>query len=321
MNKNQFANECMTSQDKIKTYILKLPKNFCIYDQTLTADTIKFISNLSDIGITKNSLIRIDFSNVQSITAAASVLLFSEISRVRALSVNGFNTIKIISPSNGEIRAHLNSMGFMRAINIDMERFPDSLWKGNTNFISGNNPKEDFTKVTNLIKDMYSIKKLPHKLSASISETLLNVLHHAYLPMQIGTTVFKVPEFVNHRWWSCFQVYKVEEISVLKCVILDRGQGICSTISPPYHMQLKGNNPLEALMLAMKTGISRTRNPERGKGSEDIRMPVDLTQNERDFISILSHNVSYTLLGNSQPSFDFLKDRIPGTVVEWQLEF
>lgn len=292
----------------------------CIYDQNCIKDTLNLIHSLNFHSLVEHSFVTLNFDKLETITAAASVLLFSEINRIRALSIHGFQALKIKSSSSRKGSVSLNSMGFLRAINIDIAKYPDTIWKGNSKFLTGTNPEEDLKKIAGLMCNLFELKKLPFKLSAAISETLLNIKHHAYLPINIEGKLYYPPDFMINRWWLCFNIFKTNNKNILKCVILDRGQGITNTIKDTLPNTLKVTED-QCFIHAMKTGVTRTQNQERGKGSEDIKMPIDITKNERDFLSIMSHTVTYTILGEHTPSCNSSSHVIPGTIVEWQLEF
>jgi hypothetical protein len=60
---------------------LRAPKILCVYDPKKESATLKFITQIANAVFKARTKIHLDFSATEQITAAASVLLFAEITR------------------------------------------------------------------------------------------------------------------------------------------------------------------------------------------------------------------------------------------------
>ncbi|TMP49493.1 hypothetical protein CWB79_20245 [Pseudoalteromonas sp. S1649] len=256
----------------------------------------------------------LDLSQLEFISAAASVLFLSTVQRARYYgpNSNGRLNVVVIEPKDPVIKGLLSSTGLLAALSCFRDKDFEQLFLTGSNYLTGNIPKKDAKRLSEHICKKYKLDKLPNRLSTAIDEGLLNVLHHAYSD--------KTHSFMKSRWWACAQVVEDEnKRKHLQCIILDRGVGVASSIAKGYPDKLNMNLDSAAIQFAMQEGVTSTGKDGRGLGSEDMKHPIELSC-ENDFLCIYSHKGEVKFDKQNVTVLQHL-DTVSSTIIEWSLEF
>jgi hypothetical protein len=286
------------------------PPNLCFYKKGVRENTIRFFNAIETYPKSKQHFVKIDFSDLEYITAAAVTYLFALFTGTQLYISNNYYSYKL--PKNKETKDLFINSGLHSALKAGGTNKIKKLWK-NSPFICGNN--QDASKFVNILKKRSNVSPLPTNLSSAIRETFLNINHHAY---------FGPSNLVLITWWCYFYTGKDNHGNFLSAVIVDRGMGIPDSIKRAfinYHHQRDS----KCLEYAMQAKVSSTKENGRGKGSENIKKPVvlnNLTSN--DSLMIMSGEGCYiysqeNLIENIEVIE--MKNRYKGTLVEWKLYY
>jgi len=300
--------------ETIKVHVCVSPRNLCIYEDQLRDETLNFLHECDKQIFFNDNAICVDLRKLEYITAAASVLLFSTISRAKFCGPYQFasTNVTVLFPIDKKIKRNFRQWGFNRALRCKSIPELDSLFNENGFYITGSDPKLDGKKISDFICTKYEITKLPNRLSSAIQEGLLNILHHAYDE--------PVHNFMRNRWWCVFAVVENNSKRYLQCIILDRGKGIKKNILGAFPLiQTQAGSEGFYIGYAMNKDISSTHSVGRGQGSEDLKHPVMLRDND-DYLSVLSHRGGFTQDSNSKDEMEYSKS-VGGTIIEWRLAF
>lgn len=167
------------------------------------------------------------------------------------------------------------------------------------------------------------ISALPTKLTTALRETFLNINHHAYN----GPS-----NKVRITWW-CYHFTSTDKNGkYLVAIIIDRGMGIVNQIRrafPEYRAKIARpgsslyvKDDSECIEYAMQESVTSTLENGRGKGSEDIKKPVTL--NNDDILYIMSNQGCYrykTVNQKEEIKLINFENDFKGTLVEWKLYF
>ncbi|KZZ41706.1 MAG: hypothetical protein MK185_04615 [Saccharospirillaceae bacterium] len=273
--------------------LVKFPNKLCIYSPEYREHCIL---NLELIRVLagQRELIWIDLSLVQEITASGALALFAQITSVKineALKAD----IHIIGPKNvGAKRLFLRS-GLTKAIEVNDKKQLEKLWKSDSKFQSGFNPDKHLEPTLEKIENTI---RLPYKLKEAIQEAVLNIKQHAYS---------EAPGVVP-RWWH--YAYTDHSNNRFVFAICDRGISIPGKLSA---LQLSDADAIEE---AMKQGVSSTGDPWRGKGSNDIKKPIQTAQTDK--LLVLSRLGLYEYNLDAIPvKKTILKNQFNGTLIAW----
>lgn len=300
--------------DFIKPICVTSPSSICLYSKELRSETLVFLNKCDQVIFKSRVPLLLDLSNLEFISAAASVLFLSTVQRARYYGPhsNGRLNVVILEPKDPVIKGLFSTTGLLSALNCHRDKDFEQLFLTGSNYLTGNIPKKDSKRLSGHICKKYNLDKLPNRLSTAIDEGLLNVLHHAYND--------DTHPFMRSRWWACAQVVEDENKQKhLQCIILDRGVGVASSISKGYPDKLNMNVDSAAIQFAMEEGITSTGKDGRGQGSEDMKHPIELSC-ENDFLCISSHKGEVKFDKHDVMVLQHL-DTVSSTIIEWSLEF
>lgn len=308
-----------SKKSKIKKYRIICPKTLCLYGEDSLIGTIEFFEAIAKFPGDKNIQIEIDMTDVLYISAAAITKLFNSVAS-RQLSV-AFSHVVVRLPKDKSIRALLRDNGFVKAVSQGGLKKLNSLWEV-SNFVCGN--QKDVVRFLNKIKALSKRAALPNKLGVAIKESLINVNHHAY------TGVGSKPEMI---WW-CYIYVGVDDENrqYLATVITDNGIGIPNTIRPVLtdgKIIFKGKYlhcDGYCINQAMQESVTSTMESGRGKGSVDIKKPVQVASEiGQHHLLVISGFGKYTFevdeKGIALEEYSKMDSAYSGTLIEWFLYF
>lgn len=294
------------------------PQVVCFYTSEDFYYTIKFFQKLASVDRDPRIQIVIDMGDVKFISAAAITKFFSFVAE-RQYSVSPSHVL-VKLPRDKDILDVLRNNGFVKAVFQGGRKKLESLWDS-SNFVCGN--QTHVKQFISKIKTLSRRDKLPDKLGIAIKESLINVNHHAYNPQS-------KPHFT---WWSYIYVGEDKGGQYLATVISDNGKGIPNSIRPaiPEGLNINSRNKYahgdgHCIKRAMERSVTSTFELGRGKGSEDIKKPVQVTSKiGQHHLLVISGRGKYTYevneLGEAVEEFMELESHYDGTLIEWFLYF
>jgi anti-sigma regulatory factor (Ser/Thr protein kinase)/anti-anti-sigma regulatory factor len=298
------------------TKVITSPTYLCLYNELHYDVVLSFLNKIDSTEFLRDKPTIIDLSGVEYVSAAAVTALFTNIA-TKQLTVRP-NCFKVMLPENKEIKKLLRNTGFIKAINPGGKSKLEKLWSS-TNFLCGD--ESNTSDYVQKIKDHSGREQLPAKLATAIRETFLNIAHHAYKKYQQKPPV---------HWWSYFQLGEDEHGEFLTTVIVDTGQSIPSSISPIVHGAIFKRTPIVDdsgyILYAMQESVTSTKIFGRGKGSTDMKKPVEKESSlgtERLFIvsRFGRYHYSNNDSGKIEESNSVMASPFMGTLIEWKLYF
>lgn len=267
------------------------PEVLCVYGEKYRDDFLAMIKTIDNVA--KNySKILIDLTFVQSFSASGAVALFSVITSNQI--VTGFDDLFVFKmPTKQSTRNLVYRSGLWDAIRPGGKRKLDRLWDTNSKFRSGFDPDKHLEPMI----DSLDLSVVPKRLKEAINEAVLNIVQHAYA--ETGS----IP-----RWWQ-YAAFNSDKSQFI-FVICDRGLTIPRSLKTVY------GNDSSIIERAMTSGVSSTGLNWRGKGSDNIKKPVE--KDENDILIVLSRYGLYKYGSqNAIPECADIPTPFPGTLVAW----
>lgn len=284
------------------------PEYIDIYKDENRYSTLCFINSISHLIFRFNLSIHINFSNLKGMSAAASVMLFSEITTSQIITKQP-NVITFTQPSDKNAKAIFSDFDFYKAIRPGTIKKVNRLLKDDCFFQSGIAPvKHAKSAINSLKKNGLKVEKPEAKIfQASILEAMSNVRHHSYSDNVADE---------NRRWWQF--TYFDHNNSSLHFVIYDSGMGIPKTMGKTCP---DGLNDGEKIEYALTLGVSsKVDEPGRGKGSREILKTYD--KNDDSSLLIYSgHGIYYKDKEDGTKIVEEGSYEIKGTIIEWQIPY
>lgn len=287
---------------------IKIADTLCIYSQEDRDYTLNVMKNISGFAVNERIPVHLDLRSCKEITLGAMVMLFAEISRARLAT--GFNEIiKILYPSEDtELREMLSGVGWEKATNTPYQQL-DNLVEQNEYFQSNNNPNLATQAVYKLLTSQGLELDLPEvkMFTRGVTEAMLNVINHAYEHEADATNG------IGRRWWQACYVGNDTENNqkTMLFIIYDLGQGVLKSLPKEDN-----ESYTEHIERAMSYGVTRTGDPKRGKGFEDIKNAAYIRR--KSTLLVGTNNVFYMKWRNRTHAEE-CKMPFFGTVVQWQI--
>lgn len=266
----------------------------------------------------------IDFSKVETFTAAAVLYLVSVVNRCQLCA----NTRGVSPDFSLDFRfkddqqlMNLRDAGLWDAIKPGGLGKLKELAKDRKNpFYSGNKPRKDYESALDKYFAM-GFDVVPAKLSSAVQEAYLNIMHHSYDPAMTPYNI-GYPQTLDQRSW--FYTYLKEQTGQIVFLLLDRGCGIPvkvgAAIGQDQTYRLGGSIPFGAMIeKAMEQGFTTTGLPGRGRGSKNIRRPIEIKTNG-DTLLIYSGKGSCLYKDHQVVYSRWMTQDFNGTLLEWALE-
>ncbi|QYJ72427.1 hypothetical protein K0H59_05050 [Shewanella sp. FJAT-51649] len=296
---------------------IESPQHLCVYliNQS-SIDTVKktlnFFTIISNVCLVKGRELHIDFSKLQFFSAAASVLLFAEITRVQ-LVTNNHDVITFTLPESGPVLRLFRNSGLNKAISAGADRKLNSLFNDNNPYQSGKDPNKFLIPAIMHLNDQGLEWSRPQSriISKGIQEAMLNVLHHAYENIPDNKSG------IGQRWWQLSLLDKEEK--TVTFIIYDKGMSIPKSIAEKLPANI--STDAEAIEFAFQKGVTRCINePTRGKGSEDIKDVTTVKDNSK--LLVYSGNGMYYIDREGGETLKLtLPANINGTMIEWLIPY
>ncbi|MCS6153651.1 ATP-binding protein [Shewanella baltica] len=294
---------------------IQAPVEMCLYsilegNIEVARSTLNFLSTIADVTLLQHGYLHLDFSLVTKITAAASVLIFAEITRAQ-LATNQSDVITFSLPKSLEQAKLFKASGLYKAIMPGTSRKLIKLFDDNHSYQSGVDPNKFLVStLLNLHNNGLELTTPEAKLiSKGIQEAMLNVIHHAYFENQdqrLG---------IGSRWWQLVHCDPREKRVTF--IIYDKGASIPSTIRPSSSVNL---SDADAIEYAYTKGVTRLVGTTRGKGSEDIKDAAKVK--DKSTLIVMSGRGMYFIDNGSGNGLKSpLPHNINGTLIEWSIPY
>jgi len=280
--------------------IIDAPNVLCMYSPL---ERHNFYSFLRTIDLASSeclhdgryTTLKIDFSDCTYMSASGALALFSTISE-NQLNPKLTHLIAFELPKDDKLRNLFQKSGFWTAIKPGGNRKLNKLWNTDCPFQCGINADDHLEPALEKLEKF----NLPLHLKEAIQEAVLNIMQHAYLPNK-----------KQKRWWQ-YATYNRSK-SKFVFVICDRG------VTIPYHFPNQLGGDSSALAHAMTKGVSSTKLGWRGKGSGNLKKPVE--NDDKDELIIVSRQALYKYTSN-ETIHELSELTLPynGTLIAWSFD-
>lgn len=306
--------------------VITAPQRICIYEDAHTLNTYKFLDEIQSLVVSQDKNVILDLSQVEWVTAAASVLLFATVNSSQ-LRTNNPNVIRCVFPkadSNKSGHRCIVKTGLSVALSAGTETRLLDLTKAGRYYQSSVNAFQMreptlrlLTRQTELKQDQLDL------LVTGVGEAMLNVGHHAYKdpaskPWEyiIDKRMESFVQKVGERWWQC--AWRNEKDKSCTFIICDLGLGIANTYNHLKQSVFHHNVPSSAIVEALQLGNSKFRGLGRGNGSDDMKRPIDL--GAREELLVYSNGTKYLYeSGLDIPRVVNFNTGMKGTLVQWKV--
>jgi len=301
------------------------PDKLCIYREEDAKKFFIFTETLEQLFYT-NEEITIDFRNIESITAAAAVLLFATVNSLQIIAKDS-NAINFVFPQKSKspiAHDYVIKRGLSKALNSGSLEKLSTLVQSQNFFQSHTNAHEHVSSLVNFFTKKLNLKAGSPKylnLSAAIIEALLNVAHHAYRDPSNDENILPekshLVEALGERWW----IGAMSDQDTVTLIICDLGQGIQFSYEPSLKLFYDEGRAKKILLEAFTVGNSRIKDRGRGNGSEDIKRGVQSPEYSTEALLVYSKGLKYYYQGDlTKPRVEAITNHFNGTLVEWTIK-
>lgn len=298
----------MSKVRDIQRSVCHAPPQLCCYGNVQMS--MAFFQNIEKQVFINERYVELDFSQTVHITAAAALYLVSVVTKCQNCAPKNIMYPHIVVSYKfppDDIKWRLfDSTGILEIIKPGGKKKLDQVWEDLSNpFQTGNDPAKQFPRMLDWYRSL-DIGPVPQKLHSAVQEGYLNIKQHAY---DKHMTV----DFLKYRWW----LYAVHDSTLNRVafLLLDRGLGIPRHVNLPEGAK---SNDVGRIAIAMQKGWSSTGEPGRGRGTENIRKPINLKDND-DRLMVMSGMGKYNYIKGSDPRLEPLPVNFQGTLIEWSL--
>jgi hypothetical protein len=267
----------------------------------------------------RGTIITLDLSMVDNITAAGMILLHANVSSIIKRR-GGDVSFKLRLPSVDKACQVLKQIGFLDCIGYDDDAAITPCEEDVVHWHATSGSGAEGEKYDAVVQD-YLRNRIPGQFDSAlfkgVSEAMTNVSQHAYLD-------FLEPERQREYkpWWMFSQI----KDDVLTVVFCDLGVGIPRTL-PIRYSALKARlltaatgkgRDGKAIDLAIKESMSRTNKAHRGRGLGQITSSIIGCEGGK--VIIFSNKGYYERSnGSDLPTFGSITKSIGGTIISWQV--
>ncbi|WP_433690446.1 hypothetical protein [Pseudomonas monteilii] len=252
--------------------VIAAPARVCLYTPDDYAETLRFFDEFDRAILVDFKYVELDFSDLESITAAAALVLFAKVTRCQCCIPSGKfrfpgEVITVKLPSNKVVKDLFVHTGLWAALRPGGIKKLDKLWADWDNpYKTGNDAASELLDVISHLQSQFKI--LPRKIVSALQESYLNIAHHAYELFKKNGEVMH--PFMAGRWWQYAR--RNPKTNKITIVIYDMGGGIPASISDGNQMV----SDCESIKYAMQTGVTRLNIQGRGQGFDNIKRPIDV---------------------------------------------
>lgn len=278
--------------------VSKFPSKLCVHDPEVRVEFLTCLNYIKANLHYKNGIV-IDLTKTTSMSTSGAVALFSQITSTQILTQKD-DFFTFLLPENHKFKNQIRNSGLWDAIKTGGKRKLDKLWDTKCRFQSGYDPDKHLELTISMLASEITI---PHRLKEAINEAVLNIVQHAY----------SATPGSKSRWWQYSALNKTKKSFIF--VICDKGNSI------PFSMgKMRFKDDAEAIRQAMTHGISSTGDLWRGKGSSNLKKPVELDDNDQ--LIVLSRKGIYKYISRDQPiESSTLEVPFYGTLIAWKFSY
>ncbi|MFA0263180.1 hypothetical protein AB4497_12045 [Vibrio cyclitrophicus] len=296
------------------------PKTLCVYSDAHRANTLSYLGYIEHQVLVERKNILVDLSEVEMVTAAASLLLFSYVNRAHLLT-GSIATIGFIFPKqsdNEEGHRWVVKTGLSRALKSGTLDKLDSLVIDQQFFQSSATPEIHLFTTIEMLQERAQLDYEQFSLlTSAISEAMLNVKHHAYLSDRFAEFV----SLLGQRWWQC--AWFDSERNSIVFIIYDFGLGVYESYTGSRSFNAGTQDQNSSVQEAFQQGRSRLGWSGRGNGSQDIKRPVfEANSGCYEELLVYTGNVRYEYTSDhSEQVREVVRasEYMPGTLIQWEL--
>lgn len=287
---------------------LRGPAKIDVYKNEYRDNTLTFLAIVAHLGLNRGLRIRIDLQECESITAAAAVMLFAEVTRIQ-LATNDSDAVLVVPPE-GPFRTAFRNSGLHTGLKPGAARKLNELFDNDHPFQSGDTPAKSIISIMSVMhKEGLDLTKPQTRIfSKGVQEAMLNVLHHAYRSEAYPLSG------IGKRWWhACW--YNPQDSS-MSFIIYDKGSGIPETLAQVCGPDMSDE---DRIAHGLKKGVTCMMDPARGKGSVDIQNVTNIYAG-----SILFVASNYGIVVLKDDGREMVKipsnQSFNGTLLEWKFK-
>jgi anti-sigma regulatory factor (Ser/Thr protein kinase) len=244
-------------------------------------EIVSFFSALRDQAAKSQRRLTVDFTKIETISPAASLVLTAEVDRWRRLKGMLLRPIDL-DKWNLQVRNTLFQLGFFELLDIQQPDLRAGQHSTNIEFIkfrSGHQTDGRLAKeLRQALEDIAGPIEAKKYLYTGLTEAMNNAIQHAY-PIDRS---YRIP--VDHRrWWMCGSFDKSRQL--LTILFLDQGVGIPATLPRSKHrneileflrnFHMRKEDDAALIQAAIEIGRSATELEGRGYGLSEMRRFVD----------------------------------------------
>lgn len=282
--------------------------------------TYRTLDKIAKAVLLQKKYVLLDMSKCKEITAAAALLLFSEVTRCLNTNTLAYKdlAIEFIWPTDKNVLKLLRRAGFIKATKPGRKKL-EAAWRDKEiAFYSGNNPAKELQNISDMLKKSLNRSTLPKNIERALSEAFLNIVHHAY-GVQDGE---ELHEFIINRWWMYVDIRPHKDnIYEMVFIIYDKGIGMHATtrnyLSAISSSQIEDDEFF--FKYAFQSNFSSTGDSLRGLGTEDLKKPL-LTSGDTLLIYSGTATLNFTEKCK-EPTSATMPHDVGGTLLEWALRF
>ncbi|WP_375058383.1 hypothetical protein [Zobellella sp. DQSA1] len=287
---------------------LQAPARIDVYRDDLRDSTLTFLAVIAHLGLNWEVRIRVDLKGCETITAAAAVMLFAEVTRIQ-LATNDSEAV-LVDPPEGPFRVLFRNSGLQAGLKPGAARKLNELFDNDHPLQSGDTPAKSIISIMSVMhKAGLDLTKPQTRIfSKGVQEAMLNVMHHAYRHEAEPLSG------IGKRWWhACW--YNPQDNS-MSFIIYDKGSGIPETLAEVCGPEMSDE---DRIAHGLKKGVTCMLDPSRGKGSVDIQNVTNIYAGSLLFVAsnygivLVKDDGEISTKKPSNQSFN-------GTLIEWKFK-
>ncbi len=282
------------------------------------------IDRMRQVVLRDRQHLMLDFSECQSVSADAGIMLAAEAERCRQMRTRRDRSTLVGNyPTSASVEQFLQYIGFFKLLRI-VERRENEADDDSESFIRVRSGVRDRSKVIADVAEMAwgGIVQMDaaarRSLIRGLIEAMNNVTKHAYPPEWQSD----VPQ-LHGRWWIAGYWNRKERR--LLAYIYDQGIGIPATIPIKHRGILSaiqsalglGESDADMIVAAMKIGTSSSEEAHRGKGMPDLKRLVERAATGH--LRILSGAGEYLYTRETGEVVTEHGSSLGGTLIEWEI--
>lgn len=323
-NVNEIGKKVLIGSNKY--FELTLPAEMDFDNHKLP--TLNFITDFRKLAILEQKRVRIDFTNLSSISPAASLVLVAEIYRCWKVSKK---KVMATSISKCKVANYLDNIGFYALLDVRNPKIRHALPETEkakiylpfATEIKDNGQLADELKQKIIEQCPNSLPdNLREKIYRGMLESMSNVSRHAYDEKYANHIKYK---YLDKRWWLSGYVDKANGDILIQ--FYDQGAGIPNTLlaskmeKVKHTLSFKSSPKASLIQAATQEGRSGTREHYRGKGLPEIVDAIKTSQKGK--LSIISNEGEYKIFNEGGETKEELIDNnisLNGTLIQWRFE-